>query len=354
MKPYGIISDTHHHNWSQFASTTESGVNTRLQVLLDETMRAAKVVSEAGGNTIYHAGDLFHVRGSVAPSVFNPTREVYNCAAKLYGVKFVLLPGNHDMEHKHSNAVGNAVEMMRGVHVDVIENVWHDNGMLLVPWIENIDQLRTILVERHDKCSPEETDVIIHAPIDGVLGGIPPHGLTPGWLGDLGYRRIFSGHYHHHKAFDEGVYSIGAIAHHTFGDIYSEAGFLLVKQNDVEFMPSQAPRFVQIDGGMNESTIAGLANGNYVRAKTSATKTADINALREFLKGCGAQGIVIDAVKEAPTVRTTNSTIKSGASLEQSINDFVGDFVKTNAMPGGEQYAQAVSKAALNILSRVA
>ncbi len=42
--PYAVISDTHNHNWSAFSETTPENVNSRLQIILNETMRAAEEV----------------------------------------------------------------------------------------------------------------------------------------------------------------------------------------------------------------------------------------------------------------------------------------------------------------------
>lgn len=74
---YGVISDTHCHNWTTFGSTDANGVNTRLKIILNEITRAAEEVQAAGGTHLFHAGDLFHVRGSVAPSVLNPTLKCF-------------------------------------------------------------------------------------------------------------------------------------------------------------------------------------------------------------------------------------------------------------------------------------
>jgi len=108
MSIEGLISDTHNHNWSVFSSTLPTGVNSRLQHILDETWRAAVTVKERGGDTIIHTGDIFHVRGSVAPSVLNPTVELYGRIYNDLGLNIYLLAGNHDLEGNNSSTLGNA------------------------------------------------------------------------------------------------------------------------------------------------------------------------------------------------------------------------------------------------------
>ena len=90
---YGIISDTHCHNWSTFATVGVDGVNTRLSIILKEIKRAAEEVKKAGGKRLFHAGDLFHVRGSVAPSVLNPTLKYFEQIIEM-GVEPVIICGN--------------------------------------------------------------------------------------------------------------------------------------------------------------------------------------------------------------------------------------------------------------------
>ncbi len=72
MKPYGLISDCHFFNWSAFSSVDADGRNTRLMGLLNEVKRCAQEVLAAGGDTIYIAGDVFHVRGNIAPYRVEP------------------------------------------------------------------------------------------------------------------------------------------------------------------------------------------------------------------------------------------------------------------------------------------
>ena len=108
MKPYGLMADLHLHNWNAFASVGESGVNARLQLLLNEIRRCADEVKKAGGDTIVIAGDVFHVRGSIAPSVLNPTLDTLRHLIS-GGIRFVILAGNHDLEGKESNRIGSAI-----------------------------------------------------------------------------------------------------------------------------------------------------------------------------------------------------------------------------------------------------
>lgn len=326
MNPYAIISDTHNHNWSAFSTPLESGVNSRLNIILDEVERCAETLAKAGGRMIYHGGDLFHVRGSVAPSVLNPTKERYRHIHEKYGVQFAVLGGNHDFEGKHSTRLGNAVAALECDWVSAIDKACHDeldpHHIIMIPWHESIAQLRDEIDEWANAGYPP-SDLIIHAPIDGVIHGIPPHGLTAAELAGYGFKRVFAGHYHHHKDFGNGVYSIGALTHHTWSDVGSKAGFLIVTETDVTWHASHAPSFIDITSEHDPAEVELMVPDNYVRAKITSSKASEIEDLRKWLTDSGALGVVIQVVKEPARVRAGGMSVKAGSSIEASIGDYI-------------------------------
>lgn len=333
MKPFGIISDTHHHNWSAFATMTPSGVNSRLWQILDETYRCADEVQKAGGDTIYHGGDLFHVRGSIAPSVLVPTLDVYKSIIER-GVKIIINAGNHDLEGKEADRVSSAITALEGIGCTVINRpdilrfdpaAGNGPGMYVIPWIPDIAELKSFLDEVLSPSERKDLDVLLHAPIDGVISGLPDHGLTDAYLAGLGYRRVFAGHYHHHKDFGNGVYSIGSLTPQTWSDIGAKSGFLIVSDAGVKWFASHAPSFVEINGATDPDEIPLIVDGNYVRVTINSSKAADVEAMRSFLTDCGAKGVVVlQDTKAVPvTARAGGVTLKAGATLEQSIGDFI-------------------------------
>ena len=91
MKPYLVMSDVHLHDWSAF-SQVDNGVNTRLKIILREIVRAAGHLKKHGGDKIVITGDLFHVRGKLAPSVLNPVTDVFRRLVES-GFEIHALPG---------------------------------------------------------------------------------------------------------------------------------------------------------------------------------------------------------------------------------------------------------------------
>ena len=349
-KPFGLMADLHLHAWSSFSKIEPSGLNSRLAGLLREIYRAAQVVHEAGGDQIIMAGDVFHVRGSVAPSVLNATYDtLYKCNLD-FGTEFLIIPGNHDLEGKDSTRLGSAVTALEGTFVAVRNETYmdEDTGVVVVPWFESIPALKAEL----EKWAPKEKgswDAIIHAPIDGVIPGLPARGLDPEYLASLGYRRVFAGHYHNHKRFEGGIYSIGALAHYTWSDVNTRAGFLLVTEKEVSWRKSHLPEFVDMTKltEFEPEEIPAIVDKNYVRMRVEASKLKDVEDARAELIAMGAAGVLVQAEPKPPAeaVRATGHTIKSGASLEVSVTEFI------KTMPSVD--AAQVAAEALNVLGAV-
>lgn len=346
-KPYGLIADLHNHNWNAFASINERGINSRLQVLLDEMKRAAKEVKAAGGNKLVLAGDVFHVRGSIAPTVLNPVKDT--CKEIIEdGVEIIIIPGNHDLESKHSSRISSAVTALEDVGCKVadVPTFHEDLNVLVFPWVENIAKLKEELVswaQLHDG-RENKPDLVLHAPIDDVIIGLPAHGLTADWLASLGFKRVFAGHYHNHKDFGNNVYSIGALAHHTWSDPGSKAGFLTVTDDGVKWFKSHAPEFIDLTADMDKVDAEILAEGNYVRAKIRAAKNSEIEEMRAWLLKNGAKGVVIQVLREAARARATTATVKAGASVETSVAEFINS-------RDDMEFKDEVTRDALNVLA---
>lgn len=362
-KPYGLMADLHLHRWSSFATDLGDGMNSRLAGLLSEIHRCAEAVSKADGDTIVMAGDIFHVRGSVAPSVLNPTIDWLTTVNAKYGTHFKIIPGNHDLEGKNSTRIGSAVTALQRDFVEIHNETCRapDQGAVMIPWFDSISDLKMQL-EKHGPVATAKAgllDAIIHAPIDGVIAGLPLHGLDPEYLATLGYRHVFSGHYHNHKAFPGGAVSIGALAHHTWSDVGSKAGFLLVTPPHPELVikgpafrwfKSHLPEFVDLTKltELSPEDIAMTVDRNYVRVKVEASKVKEVEEARKELLDMGALAVLVQAEPKAPVAEVRGGTvsIKSGASLEVSVGEFIAG-MKDLVDP------KAVAAEALSVLGSV-
>lgn len=333
--PYVVLSDLHLHDWNSFSTTLSTGVNSRLQLILNEIESAASVVRELGGTRIYMAGDLFHVRGALKPSVMNP---VIDCIADLVneGFQFRIIPGNHDLESKDSKRLTNATQALERIGVDVVTDfrIYHDDKVVMIPWVEDQDDLvRQCLALRMDidstatpGANPEEDyTLIIHAALNGVIKGIPDTGLDPQELDDMGYKNVLVGHYHNHRQLTDNVFSVGATTHQTWSDVGTRAGYLVVSDggNEIDHVESKAPQFMDFDLGWKKTEASLACEGNYVRVKLDEATEKEIIVIRETIIGeYGALGCVVKATpKSSATARVGSSA--SGVSIEQSIDEWI-------------------------------
>jgi len=341
LKPYLILSDLHLHAWSAFSTVNSDGVNSRLRIILNEIHKAAMVLKEADGNEIFCAGDLFHVRGKLAPTVLTPTLDAIRYLTEEEGMSFTVLPGNHDLENKTSDRIGSALNSLAGVGALVIDKpelIETESGrvVLMVPWQPTKKALFEILRQHSGEA---EVDAIIHAPLDNVLPNIPPSGITDTELANLGLGRVFVGHYHNHRDFGNGVYSIGALTHQTWADVGTKAGYLLVYPDQVEHYETDAPKFVRVSEPAVSISHEDI-QGNYIKVDKMFETAMHVEALRADLESLGAAGISINPIHGKPTVTRAGVTV-SGVSMEQSI----AEFIQTRGyadMPGVAALAQEI------------
>ena len=324
--PYAIVSDLHLHNWQAFSSVLPGGMNTRLAGLLAELLRAAVELKKAGGTHMYVAGDVFHVRGSIAPSVLNPVIATFKKIIEM-GIQVRMIAGNHDLEGKDSVALSSAVTALEGVGVDVCHKSRHfeDDNLVMIPWFDKLDDLRAEVKQLATFIDVSVSDLIIHAPLNGVITGLPDHGLSTDEISLWGFKNVFAGHHHNHVNTALGIYSVGALAHHTWSDVSTRAGFLLVDDEEVKWFKSHLPEFVDIKAEMSETDAELAAEGNFVRIKVADTKMSTVEQMREWMTKAGAKGVIVQSVKQAATKRDAaiTTSISAGASLEQSVSEYV-------------------------------
>ena len=337
MKPYGLIADLHAHSWSAFSSLDSQGRNTRLMSICHEIDRCCEETLKAGGNRVVFAGDLFHTRGSVEPAVFNPIKDCLsrNITKGIDG--FHGIPGNHDLASKESNELGSSVAMLGDQCIHWYHQ-WHASNVLeprladrqpivFAPWVSDptcylatIEELASTMGGYVKVC-----DLICHIGIDGTLSSMPPHGVTPEKLKALGFKRVFSGHYHHHKDFGDGIYSIGATTHQTWSDVGTKAGFMLVHPTSVQWFASHAPSFVDLDGTESAEDLPLIVDGHFVRAKIGEADVKKVQEWRENLLEMGAKGVIIQALPPSTAAKRAGVSAKSLSAIDKSVTDYVAE-----------------------------
>lgn len=330
---YAVLSDLHCHNWSMFSRVDPDGVNNRLRATLNEMLRAASELVKAGGKYMVIPGDIFHVRGSIDPEVLNPTQETIRQILDM-GITIYAIPGNHDLKGKETTELGSAIQTLaqtfsekgsfQVIYEPKLFNTPDDEyTFAFVPWHTSNEQLLSDLGQIASAAGqPDQVDVFIHAGIDGVLPGMPEHGLSDTKLAKFGFRRVMAGDYHNHKIMQGGVISVGATTHQSWRDVGSRAGFLLVTPDKVRFMDTHAPKFVDVSG-RDEDEIKLLCDGNYVRFRGSQMTSEDVQELRTFFETHGALGTSIQVPPAQTSQRQGTAPVQSGQTLDQSVTAYV-------------------------------
>lgn len=90
---YGVISDPHYHSWSAFSTISVNGLNSRLKIQLEATIEAAKAIKASGAKYMLVAGDTFHTRGSITPTVLHFVTEAYKEIINEIGLEVWMLAG---------------------------------------------------------------------------------------------------------------------------------------------------------------------------------------------------------------------------------------------------------------------
>ena len=350
-KTFGVCSDCHLHGWSAFSSTLPSGINSRLNFILQEILKAAMNTKAAGGKRLYFAGDLFHVRGSVSPTVLNPAIDLFNKIASM-GIQCRILTGNHDLESRDSEALSSACESLRtikGVEVVSEPKLFGDEKVAMIPWYDSMDRVRSEIesVVTLLGGAEHEWTLMLHVPVNGVIAGLPDHGFWAAELAKYGFKHVFCGHYHNFKSFEAGkVYSVGALTHQTWNDVGTKAGHLIVSDEGVQWFESKAPKFIDYDSAWDVAEAADKCAGNFVRVRLGSASDEEVTMIRDHVMALDAKGCVVQAIpvpKTAATARTTS--VASAPTVRQSIEEWVSHNIAT--------HKEEVSKLCASIMDEV-
>lgn len=326
--PYLLFSDVHFHNWSAFSFVNEEGINSRLQYQLDELGRAYDALRANGGSLAVCAGDLFHVRGKLAPSVTNPVRDFFRKQDGL-DMETVILSGNHDLEGADADPLTSAVAVIQSDSTLAITSACQASfnpNIYMIPWRSDLSRLREEIKEISDAADPDDlSDLVIHAPMNEVLINIPNTGLNASEFEGLNFKRVFAGHYHSHKQLAENVYSVGATGHQTWNDPGTQAGWCLVYEDHIEFHPSKQPEFIKLPVIYDPEDMAEV-EGNFIRADIEDPTPERMLELREYVMAEGAAGVTIRTlVGKKESTRDGGETVSAVDSLDDSITKFAVD-----------------------------
>ena len=293
--PYAVLSDIHFHNWKSFSHINENGINNRLQIIVDAVLYAADTLIDCKGKDIIITGDVFHTRGKLNPSVLNPVIDCFKNIITNNGANIYILAGNHDLEFKNSDNLGSALGALAEIDGVYVFNKTTLVGEehLFIPWHENFGNVLHIANKKAKEIS--KLTVFCHVGLNGVIPANLGDTINPfDFSKELKY--VFSGHFHNHVNFGNRVYSVGALTHQTWSDVGSKAGFLIVRENQVIHVKSDAPRFIEWALTGHEPT-----GPNYVKIKNVTLPQKEADMFKQQLLEDGVLAVIDESTR--PTIK---------------------------------------------------
>lgn len=325
--PYGVISDPHYHNWNAFSVTDAQGLNSRLAILLDSTKEAARAIHKAGAKHMFVAGDTFHVRGTITPSVLHYVTEAYKWIIDELGLEVVMLAGNHDLETNDSVYSANAAASLQSIGVKIVcgqqpvSVVVGDVNVHLISWRNSHAELLSDMKALRSRLTGVNHDVVIHTSVNKAIPTMPDVGIDAQELKDIGFRLVLSGHYHNHKEVLPGVISVGALTHQNWGDVGTVAGYMIVNSDGTfTHTETSAPKFVNLEEGVDEKETP----GNYVRFRATIEADEEGVKIKNTLNAMGAKGVVCNFVRKTSMMAGSASTAATSKidSLGESVSAY--------------------------------
>lgn len=314
---YLLVSDLHIHNYKNHAKWVD-GVNSRMLDCLNALDAAFEIGKEQGCNAAIIAGDIFHVRGYIRPSVF---AKVYDRITKYSQMMPVfMVSGNHDLES--FSAAESALYALGGVKgcygSHILDGSTHTNlqGDLMagIPYTHDIGEFKEKLY-----ANKGANVIICHQGVDEFrpTANIPETSLTVDafeGVADL----IVCGHYHIPKKRIVGmntVISPGAPLQHHFGDEGQERGCWVVSNEGAEFFALHCtPKFKTYT--MHDAVqpnSQGEFGGHIIRLR--GDDSYQLNQIKQTILDYGAHDVVVDLDKEFTTTHEKQLTIGSARSM---------------------------------------
>ena len=289
-----IMADLHFHAFKQFASRVD-GDNSRFLEIIEAFSNAVEMAAEQECTALLIAGDVFHARGALRPSVFN--RVFFEIAEAADGMQVLVIPGNHDMEnyrggstavdtlHEVENVIV-AKEPSCPVIVGTRSGIVHSLSVGCVPYIHDHEEFIVEAAKLVNATKPEA--MLIHQGIDDfAFPGMPETGLTIKRIREFFDGPVFCGHYHGPEMIDN-VFCVGSLVQHSFGDT-SERGFWIydTDTNAAKHVVVPGPRFLTVSSVKE----AKGASGRYVRVMADTLAKADKISSAAF--DAGGKGVTV-------------------------------------------------------------
>jgi DNA repair exonuclease SbcCD nuclease subunit len=316
-----LFSDFHIHNHGSDWRRVDDGLE-----VLDWIYNVA---IERDIKTVRFAGDFFHVRGYMYPSIVS---KVYKELQKFKdaGIDLHLLIGNHDMPYRHSTK-HNCLTAFDALY-PVVEQPMVDEGenwdFYYLPYVEEQDRLEWAINNIHEiaQKSSKKSALIAHLDIHNAVihgnGTRSTHGISAKQLSKK-FDMVFSGHYHTRQTLHDNVFFIGSPYQQNFSEAKQAKGITIFDNGELEFVENTfSPKYVYVNSKRIDDRIA----NNYV--KIFAEGSDNIAAIHEEAMKFNPRNVTITIDNKNMQQEEKLVDIKSSA---KDVKNLLKEWVEKNA-----------------------
>jgi len=290
---FAFVADIHFHNWPNFRRVSSSGLNSRLEDIVDVMIKIAEKSKVVEVSHIFLLGDVFHSRTKLDMDVVSTAVNCVKTMKDISGAEIVILLGNHDIHASNQNV---HILKIFEPFCTVIDKPgvypFAKTDVFALPYIDNAVQLKKHI--RHLGIRAQESDapckiMISHNGLNKALVGPNEFFIEDPVTVEETNPELFNiclyGHYHKHQQLGDNVFYVGSPLQHTFGERGDDKGFVTyhTSTHQSEFIAVDSPKFVQCSP---ENAKEEIAKGNYVKVELGSDEEkaeyladADLKAL---------------------------------------------------------------------------
>src|SRR5690606_31807541 len=123
---------------------------------------------------------------------------------------------------------------------------------------------------------------------------------------------------------DGHVVSVGALTHQNWGDVESQAGYIILGEDDILTQSSTcAPKFIRIGNDRIDLANTETFADNYVKVIGDYDDPSEIQAIKDRLTLAGAKAVVVDGTAAKPITTRGVRTTGTAPSLESILGEYL-------------------------------
>ena len=257
-----------------------------------------------GVDTIIILGDLFHDRSVVSIEVFNAAYDFFKDSRDIFGLTWVVLPGNHDMFLKHSwkissiRPLGEVLTVVDTVKILEID----DTRYWVLPFIHSEPAYMRVLEKIEKQYQPGDillTHIGVSDSIKNICFLLQKWSLVS--FANSKFTRVYTGHYHIHQQVGHNVWYVGSLIPFKFDEGDSDHGMFYVDAHQQKFVSiweaakdlkresQPAPQFCTFHESLLDGKTDDEVRGNLIRISTTRDYTPqECHDIRHRLIDMGA------------------------------------------------------------------